>query len=96
MPIYEYRCADCRDFDQIFGMDAVPDEVICPTCDGRAHRRISAPNISVAGSAAFRLIDSTKRSAHEPAVVNAPRPEARTGAGQGYSANPMHRKLPRP
>jgi hypothetical protein len=57
---------------------------------------MSAPRISTAGSAAYRLIDSTKRSAHEPAVVNSPGPGQRSGPGQKYTSNPLHKKLPRP
>ena len=96
MPTYEYRCPDCADFDLVFEMRSVPDSVTCPACAGTARRRMSAPRISAAGSAAYRLIDSTKRSAHEPMVVNSPGPGQRSGPTQRYTSNPLHRKLPRP
>lgn len=57
---------------------------------------MSAPRLSTAGSAAFQLIDATKRSAHEPAVVNSPNPGQRSGPAQKYTSNPLHKKLPRP
>ena len=96
MPTYEYRCADCPGFDRVFEMRSVPDSVSCPTCQGTAKRRISAPRLSKANSAAFGLIDATERSAYEPAVVNSLTPGLPSGAGQKYTSNPLHRKLPRP
>ena len=96
MPTYEYRCPDCADFDLVFEMRSVPDSVSCPTCACTARRRMSAPGISTASSAAFRLIDDTKRSAHEPVVVNSPAPGRRSGPAQKYTLNPLHKKLPRP
>ena len=96
MPTYEYRCPECADFDLIFPMFSVPDAVSCPTCTAPATRRMSAPRLSSAGSAAFGLIEQTQRSAHEPAVVNTPGPGRRSGPAPRYTSNPLHHKLPRP
>lgn len=95
VPIYEFTCELCSVFELSYAMGSVPDDVTCPTCHGFARRRISAPNLSSTGSAAFRLVDSTKRSAHEPQVVSTPSPGTRTGATQRFTSNPLHRKLPR-
>jgi putative FmdB family regulatory protein len=96
MPVYEFRCADCTDFDQAYPIASVPEETGCPNCGKPARRRMSAPHLSVAGSAAYRLLDRTSRSAVEPDVVSAPPPVPRSGRGQRVTANPLHRKLPRP
>lgn len=94
MPIYEFRCQQCSVFEESHRMDSVPDMVSCPTCRRPAPRKISAPRLSVSGSAAFKLIDATKRSAHEPEVVSS-LPAAGRRKKQQYTENPLHRKLPR-
>jgi putative FmdB family regulatory protein len=96
MPSYEFRCVDCADFDQAHSIDSVPDATDCPECGKSARRRMSAPYLSVAGSAAYTLLDRTARSAVEPDVVSAPPPAALSGGGRRVTANPLHRKLPRP
>lgn len=96
MPIYEYRCTDCTDFEQIHRMGLAPAEVPCPTCQAPARRRMSAPALSAGGTSAFRLIDDAARSAHEPQVVTSTGPGQRPAARQSVTTNPLHRKLPRP
>ncbi|MCY7287832.1 MAG: zinc ribbon domain-containing protein, partial [Cryobacterium sp.] len=41
MPIYEFRCADCADFELILPIGTAPDVAACPTCQGDARRRIT-------------------------------------------------------
>ena len=101
MPLYEYRCphcstTECPTFELLLPMGSAPAAAICPACGGEARRRMSAPNLSQAGSAAFRLLDSTTRSAHEPSVVHSQLPGVRTGRTQRVTVNPLHQKLPRP
>lgn len=95
MPIYEFRCPEGHGFDASFAMAKRPDELVCPTCGQSSQRRISSPQLSIAGSAAFKLMDSTQRSAHEPDVVSTTHPGARS-PGTQFTSNPLHRKLPRP
>ncbi|WP_255408467.1 zinc ribbon domain-containing protein [Cryobacterium sp. N22] len=96
VPIYEFRCDVCARFEQTHPMGSAPDTVDCPTCRAPARRLMSAPHLSAVGSAAFGLIDSTARSAFEPEVVESALPGRRSGAGAQFTANPLHRKLPRP
>lgn len=96
MPLYEYRCPDCSVFELMLPMGSAPQVAPCPTCQGDAGRRMSAPNLSQTGSSAFQLIDSANRSAHEPTVVESRIPGARTGKTQRFTSNPLHQKLPRP
>lgn len=94
MPLYDFRCPEGTVFESAFPMAMVPDSMPCPGCQQQARRQMSPPRLSIAGSAEFRLIDSTKRSAHEPEVVT-----GRTGAARQatrYTHNPLHQKLPRP
>ncbi|WP_081747682.1 zinc ribbon domain-containing protein [Arthrobacter sp. Br18] len=96
MPIYEYRCARCSTFEVHHPMGAAPDVESCPVCRTPSKRRISAPNISHAGSAAVKLIDATALSASEPQVVTSRLPSSGRKKSQPYTRNPLHRKLPRP
>ena len=100
MPLYAYRCPVCSDFEILRAMGDAPDSLPCPGCAQPSARRFTAPHLSRASSSAYRLIESTRRSAAEPAVVRSPGAGgpgngART-AGGNISTNPLHRKLPRP
>lgn len=95
MPLYEFRCSDGDNFETSYPMSAVPDQAACPQCGGQARRQMSTPRLSIANSAAFRLIDSTARSAHEPQVVSSGAPGG-GHRGPQYTRNPLHQKLPRP
>ena len=96
MPIYEFRCGRCVDFEQSHPLDSVPDVTDCPGCGEPARRRMSAPHLSVAGSAAYRLIDRAAQSAVEPEVVAALPPAPRPGSAPRVTTNPLHHTLPRP
>ncbi|MFB0834526.1 FmdB family zinc ribbon protein [Arthrobacter halodurans] len=94
MPLYEFRCPEGTTFEASFPMGQAPAELACAQCGEPAGRRISAPRLSVAGSAAFGLIDSTLRSAHEPEVVTGLPGRSRRPATR-YTTHPLHQKLPR-
>ncbi|MGF7122553.1 FmdB family zinc ribbon protein [Rhodococcus sp. BE178] len=95
IPLYQFRCAQCGPFDRTYSMATVPDSSACPACASDARRQITGPRLGHGSSTQMRLLDSTARSASEPAVVSGPRPGART-AVQNVTTNPLHRKLPRP
>ncbi|WP_298585501.1 zinc ribbon domain-containing protein [uncultured Kocuria sp.] len=94
MPIYEYRCPECGDFELLLGMGAATRESTCPGCGSPARRLMSAPGLSRTGTPAARLIERTERTAAEPDVVAAPPPDARRAPRT--TGNPLHRRLPRP
>jgi putative FmdB family regulatory protein len=101
MPLYAYRCPECSDFEVSFDMGRAPADMQCPACKTSSPRRFTAPHLSRAASSAYRLIESTQRSASEPAVVSSPGPATPGAAGPvsrnpAVSTNPLHRKLPRP
>lgn len=95
MATYEYRCPDGSLFETSRPIGQAPDTLACPLCGEPSRRVFSAPHLSRAGSAAFRLIDSTKRSSSEPEIVDSRIP-GRTRQDRPYTSNPLHRKLPRP
>ncbi len=96
MPLYEFRCPTGDQFEASFSMSQVPQLLDCPDCGQQARRRIGTPRLSIAGSAEFKLIDSTKRSAHEPNVVSNNLPSTGRSSPARYTGNPLHQKLPRP
>jgi putative FmdB family regulatory protein len=69
MPTYAFRCVACGDFDAVFLMTTVPAQLDCQVCGGAARRIFSAPHLGVGSSTAMKLLDATKRTASEPAVV---------------------------
>lgn len=95
MPLYEFRCPEGTTFEATFTMSQAPQLLECPSCGQESRRRISAPKLSIANSAEFKLIDSTKRSAHEPEVVSNRLPSSGKATPTRYTHNPLHQKLPR-
>ncbi len=96
MPLYAYRCPQCREFEVQCAMGQVRDAVPCPSCGQDAARRFTSPHLSRSTSSAYRLIESTQRSASEPAVVRSPAGKRPPGSGASVTRNPLHQKLPRP
>jgi putative FmdB family regulatory protein len=95
MVLYEFACPDCGPVEAFYSMGSAPDNIDCPGCGGRARRQLSAPRLSIASTSAFRLLDATEKSAHEPQVVSGSLPASPRRATP-VSTNPLHRKLPRP
>ena len=96
MALYEFACPGCPPIEAYFPMGSAPESIDCPECGGRASRVFSAPYLSVSGRAAFKLIDSTQRSAHEPQVVTGALPQTTWKCTATITSDPLHRKLPRP
>jgi putative FmdB family regulatory protein len=94
--LYEFACPGCRTIEAYFPMGSAPESIACPECGGRAARVFSAPYLSISRRAAFKLIDSTERSAHEPQVVTGALPQTTRERTVTTTSHPLHRKLPRP
>ena len=93
MPTYSFTCSEGCRFDARYAMAEVPRERECAACGAPARRAVTAPHLSAAGNPAFRLLERTARSAHEPAVVDR---LPGSGRPQAVTRNPLHAKLPRP
>ena len=96
MALYEFACPGCGPIEAYFPMGSAPESIDCPECGGRASRVFSAPYLSVSGRAAFKLIDSTQRSAHEPQVIDGALPQTTWRRAPTITSHPLHGKLPRP
>jgi putative FmdB family regulatory protein len=94
VPTYAYRCGACGDFDAVFPMASAPAQLDCRACGDTARRVFSPPHLGAGASTAMGLLDATRRTASDPAVVASP--PARRSAPRPVSRNPLHAKLPRP
>ncbi|WP_299489500.1 zinc ribbon domain-containing protein [Acaryochloris sp. IP29b_bin.137] len=47
MPVYDYRCDNCGEFEKWLQISELDSPVQCSSCDQVANRLISAPNISL-------------------------------------------------
>lgn len=64
MPIYEYRCNVCGNFEQIQKMSDDPLHV-CPGCGGRVERLLSAPAFQFKGSGWY-ITDYARKNSPSP------------------------------
>lgn len=94
MADYDYRCEAHGVTTVTMPMSSVTATSPCPECGGDARRVYTAPQIRTGNSTARTLIDATKRTASEPAVVSAP-PGPRPGRRRPR-ADPRTAKLPAP
>lgn len=65
MPLYDYRCSSCGDFETWRTMAEVSTPMPCPECSDVAKRVFTAPNISLSSGS---LATSVKGSS-EPRLV---------------------------
>ncbi|MHA7663513.1 FmdB family zinc ribbon protein [Mycolicibacterium sp. HS_4_1] len=94
MPTYVFRCGrGCPDFTEQHSMATAPDDTPCPSCSGTAKRRIGAPALGAGNTPGMRVQDATRATADSPDVVRS-LPASRRRAQ--VTANPLHRRLPRP
>ena len=47
MPLYEYRCGDCGEFEALRSLSEYNTPINCPQCDTVASKIFSAPNINL-------------------------------------------------
>lgn len=72
MPLYEYDCANCGEFEAWRAMADVSLPMPCPCCEATARRIFSAPNISLnSGKALLR-----RQEAKDPKLVKRDRETA--------------------
>ena len=65
MPLYDYSCSDCGDFDVWRKMAEVSNPMHCPECNTVATRIFTAPNISLNSASLTSRVKGTS----EPRLV---------------------------
>ena len=93
MPTYAYRCEADGIIELILPIAQRNQPRECPSCGQQLRRLLTSPRISLGDSRSRRLIDATKRTADEPAVVGA---IPRTAGRVSRAADPRTARLPRP
>ena len=66
MPLYEYNCKDCGEFEAWRSLDEYNAPTACPECDDIAVKIFSVPNVNL-NSGSFAAID--KINSAEPKLV---------------------------
>ena len=66
MPLYEFRCHTCGDFDAWRRLADFDQPMACPICQGSVKRLFSPPNLSLNSG---RLGAIASRGSSEPRVV---------------------------
>jgi putative FmdB family regulatory protein len=84
MPIYEYRCQDCRgelEAQQSFSDDPLTE---CPTCGGKLKKKFSSVGISFKGSGFYKTDSrgSGPAKAKEPAAKESSDSSASSGSSE--------------
>lgn len=60
MPLYEFRCETCGDFEVWRRMAEVGNPVHCPTCEAIARRLYSAPSVNLNSGSLSTLSGSSE------------------------------------
>ncbi|MGL4231727.1 MAG: FmdB family zinc ribbon protein [Casimicrobium sp.] len=67
MPVYDYVCASCGDFDALRSIAARNEPVACPHCTQPSPRTFAvAPHLACMDSNTREAMSVNERSAHEP------------------------------
>ena len=69
MPIYDYRCETCGDFEAWGKMSDSSAPAQCMVCGGSSGRIITAPSLAILGSAQRFAHQRNEKAAHEPKVT---------------------------
>lgn len=66
MPIYDYRCDTCGDFEAWGKMSDSSAPAQCAVCGGLGDRIITAPSLAILGANQRNAHERNEKSAHEP------------------------------
>jgi len=66
MPIYDYRCDSCGDFEAWGKVSESSASVQCDVCGDYCDRIITAPSLAILGGAQRVAHERNEKAAHEP------------------------------
>ncbi len=66
MPVYNYACQDCGEFELFRSIEDRNAAACCPSCHGLAERHIVAPNLALMNRSVRFAHATNERSRHEP------------------------------
>lgn len=66
MPVYQYHCKDCGQFDQMVPMSMSREPCTCPECRKPAPRSIAAPYLAPSARTSIKAAGMNELAQHEP------------------------------
>ncbi|MBX2881371.1 MAG: zinc ribbon domain-containing protein [Granulosicoccus sp.] len=66
MPVYQYHCDSCGQFEKLVPMSQSRAFCECPDCHSRATRRIAAPFLALVADNTRKGLERNERAQHEP------------------------------
>lgn len=81
MPMYDFRCPVCGDFEALVAVSQLDQTKHCPDCGRTVRRLVSMPRLAVVSAAVRQAHETNERSAHEP------RPRSRHSCCSGGSCS---------
>ncbi|MEI7521686.1 MAG: FmdB family zinc ribbon protein [Thermoleophilia bacterium] len=97
MVTYQYLCDEDGMAEVRLPMGDASPTIDCPQCGGAARRVYSSPMLATGGDPmSRRLIEATTATSDRPDVVTSIPSHGGPSTQQRVTANPLHKKLPRP
>jgi putative FmdB family regulatory protein len=90
MPIYEYRCPKCGDFDQMQKITEQPLKK-CPTCKGKVTKLISNPAFHLKG-AGWYVTDYGRKGGGDAKSADTPAAELKSDESTGSAESKSEKK----
>lgn len=66
MPMYDFRCPACGDFEALVAVSERDQAQHCPDCGQTVRRLVSMPRLAVISAAVRQAHETNERSVHEP------------------------------
>lgn len=82
MPLYDYRCNDCGDFEAWRKLAELEIPMVCPQCESAAQRLFSPPNINLnSGSFSGGLLSKAEPRLVKRKTWENSQPRSQTASG---------------
>lgn len=88
MPLYEYECTACHRRTEKIQKFSDPELTVCPYCEGRLERTITAPSFQFAGGGWYKDGYGSVKPAASGGDGSGAAPAAASDGGSGAAAAP--------
>ncbi len=92
MPIYDFNCQHCGDFQAMLTISERNDPTRCPGCARTARRLVMAPNLAVMNPVARKASAINERSRHEPRIRESHTCGSGCGCGTSTKIRPARKR----
>jgi putative FmdB family regulatory protein len=96
MPLYEYECTTCRKHTEKIQKFSDPEITVCPHCNGKLERVVSAPAIAFKGGGWYAdgYGNAKPKSTSEGASSSKPATESKSSGDGATTAAPASTPAP--